>query len=268
MKIPSNKVIVVTGATKGIGKCFADTLNCNNNIVISLARSAADNGETSFPCDVSDKARVEEVFDKIASLYGHIDILINNAGYGVSGATEFLSEDVAKGVMNVNYFGTLFCSQAALKYMPSGSRIYNISSMSAYAPMPFRTLYSTSKAAINMLTLGMRLETKPFGVDISSICFGDIKTDFLNHRVFSAETNERYGNRIKIADDFAENRQQKNVKMDLDKAVGKGVRIISKKHTRQNYVIGFKFKIVYLLYRLIPNSLIVYLVSKIFNRTK
>ena len=87
MNAIKGKIIVVTGGTAGVGKAVAEMLQKNNTVIV-LSSSAPNNGATSFACDVSDKQRVQEVFDTIGKLYGHIDILLNNAGYGISGATE------------------------------------------------------------------------------------------------------------------------------------------------------------------------------------
>ncbi len=260
MRDVKGKIIVVTGGTAGVGKAVAEMLQKNNTVIV-LSRSAPNNGATSFACDVSDKQRVQEVFDTIGKLYGHIDILLNNAGYGISGATELIAEEAARKVIDVNFFGVLFCSQCALPYMGAGARIANVSSVAGISPSPFRALYNSSKAAVTMLSASMRLETKAFGVDVIALCLGDIATDFAAHRDRFVVTNERYGDAVAAVDRFVEHWGNEK-KMPLEKAAAEICRVLAKKKTKYRHFIGNKYKFFNVINSFFPNT-VMKLVTKI-----
>jgi len=252
LKKPEGKTIVITGGTAGVGKAVADKLKKDNTVIV-LSRSVENNGSTSFACDVSSKARVKEVFDAIGEKYGHINILLNNAAYDVSGATELLSEEVARRQIDVNFFGVLFCSQCALPYMHAGARIANISSVASISPSPFRALYNASKAAVVMLSASMRMETKPFGVDIVALCLGDIATDFPAHSIRNVITNERYGDSVGAVDRFVDN-WSKEKKMPVEKAAGIICKILAKKKTSYRHIVGNKYKVFNIINMFFPNT--------------
>jgi Short-chain dehydrogenases of various substrate specificities len=242
-------IIVATGGTSGIGKALAEKLREEGNTVIILARSAED-GEFSFKADVSDSERVRIVFKEIYERFGRIDVLVNNAGYGMSGATEYISEKDAKVIFGANFFGALFCSQAALGYMKAGARIIDVGSLSAISPIPFRSLYNSSKAALHMLSVSMRTETEPFGIDVTEILLGDTATNFASRRIMFKE-NGRYSDASDKVDDFMAGRGN-DKKTPLDAAVKKIVKIIYKKKTKAYYIFGIKYKIAYLLNSFFP----------------
>jgi len=252
LKNLTGKIIVITGGTAGVGKAVADKLRKDNTVIV-LSRSAENNGVTSFACDVSNKARVKEVFDAIGEKYGRIDILLNNAAYDVSGATELLSEDDARKLFDVNYFGVLFCSQCALPFMHAGSRIANISSVAAISPSPFRASYNASKAAVLMLSASMRMETKPFGVDITALCLGDVATDFPAHCERRALTNERYGDAVAAVDRFVDN-WGKEKKMPVEKVAGIICKILAKNKTSFRHIVGNKYKVFNIINMFFPNT--------------
>ena len=260
MNAIKGKIIVITGGTAGVGKSVAEMLQKENTVIV-LSRSAENNGATSFACDVSDKKRVQEVFDTIGQLYGHIDILLNNAGYGISGATELIAEEAARKVIDVNFFGVLFCAQCALPYMAAGSRIANVSSVAGISPSPFLALYNSIKAAVTMLSASMRLETKAFGVDVTALCLGDIATDFAAHRDQFTATNERYGDAVAAVDRFVEHWGNEK-KMPLDKAAAEICRVLAKKKTRYRHFIGNKYKVFNVINLFFPNT-VMKLVAKI-----
>ena len=146
------KVALVTGGTSGIGLATANALNKSGATVYVLSRRPADiPGLHHIVCDVSDekqaRASVEAVFEK----EGRLDILINNASYGISGAVEFTETADAKRLFEVNLFGVTCACKAAIPLMRAqgGGRIVNISSVAAAAPIPFQTWYSVTKAAVS-----------------------------------------------------------------------------------------------------------------------
>lgn len=260
-----SKVVVITGSTSGIGKKLKQIFEKDGNIVIGLSRSE-NQSLTSFPCDLSDEKQIKQAFDFINEKYGHVDILINNAGFGVSGATELVGKNQIKNIFDVNLFGAITCTRLCLPLMDKDSKIINISSACSLFPLPFRTLYCSSKSALNMLSQSWDLELRPFGIKVVSICPGDIKTNFTKNREKSFETNERYGERIKNATNYVDNRENK--RMSIDTAVKKIYKICNKQNPKPMYIIGAKYKLFYFGQKILPIRIFNGLIGKIFDGKK
>ncbi len=259
-----NRVVIVTGGTSGIGRALAEKFVAKGDTVVVLSRSATDNGKNSFSCDVADSARVKEVFRTVIDNFGGIDILINNAGYGQSGALEFISEDAVNKIIDVNLRGVVNCTRSALAFMKPGGKIVNISSAAAFVPMPFRTMYSVTKSAVNMFSKGMAMELYGTGIQITALCLGDVQTDFANHRVIESETSSRYGNRIKRVDDFVSSRPNEK-KASLQSTVNKLEKEIERKKFKDVRIIGAKWKFVSVVVRMLPDGAATSIVKRIFR---
>lgn len=272
MRKLNGKIIAITGGSSGIGKHIAETFS-DGNTVVDLSRSAetsalftdggeAKNGLYHIKCDVSSEADVIAAFGMIKSAFGKVDLLINNAGYGVSGAVELLKDEEVERIFEVNFMGVFRCCKYALPLMSEGAKIVNISSACAIFPLPFRGMYCASKAAVSMLSHSLREEVKPYGIDVTAICPGDIKTPFTRNRVKNFTTNERYGSRIKDADDHISARENK--RMSVDYACRKIEKIILKRKYKPFYIVGGKYKALYALYRIFPLGAILGATGKIF----
>lgn len=256
------RTVVITGASSGIGKELCSIFEQDGFEVIKIARSLNNPDENEYSCDVSNFEQVLETFKQIAMKHHHIDILVNNAGFGLFGAAEFLPENECHKQFDVNFFGVLNCTKCALPLMTSGGKIINISSACALFSLPFRALYSASKAAVNSLSYGMRNELKNAGIDVVAICPGDVKTEFVQNRVKYFETNLRYGNQIERAADFVDSKNDK--RMDKTKVAKKIYKISTKKKCKAMYVIGFKYKVLNFLSRLVPTSWLLWGIHKLF----
>ena len=258
--------IVITGGTSGIGKACLEYFNLKQDNVIVLARKNPDNLPNFYKCDVTDEENVRKVFESIGSKYTNIDVLINNAGYGISGATELIDTSIAKGMFDVNLFGVINCYKYALPFMKKGGNIINISSVCALFALPFRGLYCSSKSAVNMLTFSQRMECQPFGINVSAVCPGDVKTNFTKNRVKVYETNERYGDRIKNAADKIDRKE--NERMPAEYLAKKIYKVSKKKNPRPYTIVGTKYKILNFAMRFLPLSLLLKFTSKIFGGFK
>ena len=255
--------VVITGGTSGIGKACLEYFSLKNDNVIILARKNPDNLPNFYQCDVTDEENVRKVFESIGAKYTNIDVLINNAGYGVSGAIELIDTKTAKDLFDVNLFGVINCYKYALPFMKRGSKILNISSVCALFALPFRGLYCSSKSAVNMLTLSQRLECEPFGVNVSAVCPGDVKTNFTKNRVKIYDTNERYGDRIKKATDKIDSKEDDRMPAEY---LAKSIYKISKKKKPKPYtIVGTKYKILNFAMRFLPLSLLLKYTSKLFG---
>lgn len=255
-----DKIIVITGGTSGIGEKTAKLFEEVGSKVIVLARNIDVENPMHYQCDVSKEEDLIKVFADILKRFGSIDILINNAGYGLSGITELVETDSAKDIFDVNFFGVWLTTKHALPLMKNGGRIINISSAMAYFPIPYRSFYAASKAAVNALTFAQHGELNKIGVDICSICPGDIKTSFTKNRVKHLTTNEKYGNAIKKATAKLDSRENK--RMDANIVAKQIFNIANKRKIKPMYIIGRKYKFLYFLAKIFPVSILLKAIDK------
>ncbi|MBF0596555.1 SDR family NAD(P)-dependent oxidoreductase [Faecalibacter rhinopitheci] len=182
-----SKVIVITGSSSGVGLTLANYFHDKGHQVYGLSRSKK--GQEKFmhiATDVSDKENVERTFQQIlAETNNRIDVLINNAGIGMLGAVEDASKNDIEKLLNVNVYGPIYTMQEVLPVMRAQKygHILNVSSIASNNGLPFRGYYSASKAMIDRLIESARLENRHTGVEITTLNFGDIKTNIAEGRV-------------------------------------------------------------------------------------
>ena len=196
-----SKVAVVTGASSGIGRCTAIALRDMGCKVYDLSRrNIPIDNVTHIKTDITVESDVLSAAKTIIDAEGRIDILINCAGFGISGAVEFTTTQEAKKQFEVNFFGAVTVTRAFLPYMREqhSGRIVNISSVAAVAHIPFQTYYSASKAAIESYTSCLDNEVKPFGVRVTAVEPGDICTEFTGAREKSFDGDDVYGDRKSV----------------------------------------------------------------------
>ena len=253
------KIAVITGGTSGLGKELKKLYENDGYTVCNLSRSCDDESADEYACDVTDEAQVNAAVEKIAKKYGRIDALINNAGAGLLGATELVDTAAVRRVFDVSYYGALHVTRACLPHMMRGGRIAFICSIAAFIPVPFRSVYSSAKAAELMLGEALRLELKGAGICVTCICPGEIRTNFSANRICDAGRTARYGDRPAAALKHIEEKTPK--RMSADKAAKK----IYKKCTKGKkavYVIGGKYKFFRLVQRLTSDTCFLNLTNK------
>lgn len=257
-----NRTIVITGGSGGLGLAITKKFSLTDT-VICLSRTNPENLPHFIKCDVGDRQNVADAFRLIKEKYESVDILVNNAGVGISGATELLSPEKIESVMDINYLGAINCSQYALPLMKKGSNIYNISSACALFALPFRGVYCASKAALQMLSYSMRMELASFGIGVTAICPGDVKTNFTANRLKILATNEKYGDKVKNAQYKVDSKE--NDRMNCKSVAEKIFRLINKKHPKAMYIIGNKYKFLYYISKLLPINTFLRLTDKMFG---
>jgi len=198
-----SKVILITGASSGIGLAMATYLAGRGYIVYGGSRSAPANDQIHvLKLDVANEKSVSQAVSQIMDEQGQIDTLINNAGVGVIGSVEKTPiEDVRKAI-EVNVFGTVTVCQAVLPIMRTQKhgKIINISSLGSIIGMPYRGFYSSSKASIDIITEALRFEVAGFGIQACTVHPGDVNTGMAEHRIMSVDFDEpAYGRSIKKA---------------------------------------------------------------------
>jgi short-subunit dehydrogenase len=261
-----NRIVVITGASSGIGQACKQIFEEHGDTVVCLSRTNPDNFANFFPCDVANAKQVKDVFSAIKLKFGHIDVLINNAGHGLSGAVELTDDEDIKNIFDVNLLGVINCYKNALPQMSRGAKIINISSACALFPLPFRSLYCASKAGVQMLSLSLNMECKPLGISVLSVCPGDVKTNFTAHRVKIFETNERYGARISNAARSIDERQDK--RMSVNKVACVVYKYSTKKHPKPYIIVGGKYKLLQFAMRFAPTRWLLFFTEKFFGGHK
>ncbi|MBD0383389.1 SDR family NAD(P)-dependent oxidoreductase [Paenibacillus sedimenti] len=187
----SGKIVLITGASSGIGAVMAQHFSAKGAIPVLTARSTAKLEEIAaglkgkhavFPLDVTDTGQVNAVVEQIIGRFGRIDILINNAGYGIF--ESFVDAPLAnfEEMMNVNYLGLVRCTKAVLPHMlEAGSgHIVNIASMAGKIGSAKSTGYSATKHAVLGFTNSLRQELMGSGVAVTAINPGPISTPFFD----------------------------------------------------------------------------------------
>ncbi len=256
------KIIVITGGTSGIGEQLKKLYEQNGDVVLTLSRRKI-NCPTHYSVDVCDELAVNSVFEDIKTKYGKIDVLINSAGFGMSGIFELQNIEEVKRLTDANYYGTIYCTRASLPLMSKGSKIINLSSAMALFPVPFRTIYGSVKSAILNLSFGLKMELAPLGIDVVAICPGDIKTNFTANRIKDFKTDEKYGNRLQSATKKSDDREPKRIPQTL--CAKQIYNKISRNRCKPFYIIGKKYKFLYFLTRITPKSWLLKMTAKLYG---
>lgn len=260
------KVAVISGGSSGIGKAAACKFHENGYIVYELSRSGMDSsGINHIKTDVSKADEVKAAFGYIEEKEGRIDVFINNAGMGISGAMEFSSEENIKKLFDVNLMGCINCIQAVTGLMrrQGSGRIVNVSSVAAEISIPYQSFYSASKAAVNALTLALRSEIKPFGIKVSAVMPGDTKTGFTAAREKEENGDSIYNHSISSAVSAMEKDEINGMTSE------KVADVIYKAATVKNpgcfYTVGFKYKAIIIAAKLLPVRLTNAIVGKMYS---
>lgn len=249
------KTAIVTGGTSGIGLETAKLLASQGVKVYCVSRREfSEAGLLHVRADVTEYGQVKAAIDGITAEAGKIDLVVNCAGSGISGAIEFTEPEDAKRQIDVNFFGTVNVNKAVIPHMRAsgGGRIVNISSVGAPAALPFQAFYSASKAAINTYTCALANEIRPFGISVCAIMPGDIRTGFTAARKKSAAGDDVYGGRIERSVSRMEHDEQNG--MAPEKAARTICRVCRKKRVKPLYAIGFSYKAICVLLKLLPCS--------------
>jgi short-subunit dehydrogenase len=180
------KVVLITGASSGMGKATAILLNAQGYKVYAVARRVGNMKElealdikTAF-MDITDDDSIDAVVTSILHTEGRLDILINNAGFGLYGAFEEVSIQEARRQLDVNLIGLARLTQVVIPVMRNqkSGKIINISSIGGKMVGPFGAWYHVSKFGVEALSDALRLELKPFGIDVIVIQPGGIQSEW------------------------------------------------------------------------------------------
>jgi len=253
------RLIVITGASSGLGLGLKNIFESKGDVVINISKDDGD-----FLCDVSDHKKLKAAFDEIYKNHGEIDMLITCAGYGISGAIELLKEEDTQKQFDVNFFGTANACKYAIPMMKKKGKMILIASATALFPLPFKAYYCASKAAVDSFAQSLRMELSQTKIQVTSICPGDVKTNFSKNRVKIYETNERYGNSIELSTKPTEKTEKR--RMSPEYAIKKLYKICEKRHLKPRYIIGKQYKFFNFCRHIFSTNLVDKALTKIFYK--
>jgi NAD(P)-dependent dehydrogenase (short-subunit alcohol dehydrogenase family) len=198
-----NRTWLITGASRGFGRSFAqaalaagDRVGATARDTSSLEDLVAEHGDAVLPIelDVTDRGAVFAAVRNVHDHFGRLDVVVNNAGYGVSGAIEELSEEQARRQLEVNLFGALWVTQAALPILrEQGSGwIVQVSSIGGLAAFPLTGIYHASKWALEGFSETLRQEVEPFGIKVLMVEPSGFRTDWAGSSMDRAEPIDAY----------------------------------------------------------------------------
>lgn len=262
-----NKVVLITGGSSGIGLETAKALCAMGCKVYEMSRKPAQNpGIIHLSGDVTSEQSAEAVVLQVMEAEGRIDVLINNAGFGISGAVEFTDTQEAQRQLDVNFFGMVRMCKAVLPHMRKAGqgRIVNLSSVAAAIPIPFQTFYSASKAAINAYTMALGNEVRPYGITVCALMPGDIRTGFTAARKKAAKGDREYGGRISRSVEKMEKDEQGGME---PAAAGKKLAwLATKKRVKPLYSLRADYQVFVILSRILPVGLLNWLVYRLYAK--
>ena len=189
--------------------------------------------------DVTDEDSVQRGIQSIVSREGRLDIVVNNAGFGLAGPVEFTSEEEARRQFDVNFFGVLRVCRAALPIMrrQGGGCIVNIGSIGGLIAIPYQSIYSASKFALEGLTEALRYEANAFGIRVVLIEPGDHRTEFTRNRQISERVpDEAYRTSFQAALSRMESDEQNGA--GPEKVAALVERVVHLRHPRLRYTAG------------------------------
>ncbi len=181
------KVMLITGGSSGLGNACCWRAALEGHVVVGTGRQPAfaPTAWELIPLEVTDQVSVDRAVDHVLRRHGRIDVLVNNAGVGVQGALEDLEPTLAMQAIGTNFLGLHRMCRAVLPHMRArrAGLVVNISSIIANYGVPFRGMYSASKAAVDRYSEALRMEVRPFGIRVVVVEPGGYRTNIAHNRL-------------------------------------------------------------------------------------
>ena len=254
-----SKVVLITGGSSGIGKSIGEFLSEKGYVVYGTSRNPEKYPESKFtilPLDVKDETTIKESIKAVIKNEGTLDVLINNAGAGITGPIEEIPITEIKNNFETNFFGPIRVINAVLPQMRKqhSGLIINITSIAGYMGLPYRGIYSASKGALELLTEAFRMEIKDFNIKMTNVAPGDFATNIAAGRYHApllegSPYQKPYGDTLDLMNSHVDNGSDPNL---MAKAVHK---IINTKNPKVHYKVGeFMQKFSIVLKRILPDK--------------
>lgn len=199
----SGRVVVITGASMGIGEAVAKIFADHGASVVLLSRDAeraeAARGRVghaertlALACDVRNREEIDRVVGLTLHHFQRIDVWINNAGHGILDSVANVDMSAVRETFETNFFGALEAMQAVIPVMKQqgSGAIINISSVAGHIPIPFHAVYSATKFAMNAIGKAARIELLSSGINVLTVCPGYVRTDFSKNAVKGKEQKQ------------------------------------------------------------------------------
>lgn len=255
-----SKVVLITGGSSGIGKSIGEFLHQKGFVVYGTSRNPDKVLNSVFPLvalDVRNSDSIKTAVNKIIETSGRLDIVINNAGVGITGPLEEIPTEEIRNNFETNFFGPIEVMKAALPQMrkQNSGLIINITSIAGYMGLPYRSVYSASKGALELITEALRMEVKAFGVEITNVAPGDFATNIAAGRYHAPVVKDSayekvYGEVLATMNDHVDAGSNPN---EMAEAVYK---IIQTKKPNVHYKVGaFMQKFSIVLKRALPDKM-------------
>ena len=254
-----SKVVFITGASSGIGKSIGEFLFNKGFTVYGTSRTPNNYMNSVFPLialDVRDTKSIQSAIADVISKAGRVDVVINNAGVGITGPIEEIPAKEIQNNFETNLFGPIEVMKAVLPQMrkQQSGLIINITSIAGYMGLPYRGIYSASKGALELITESLRMEVKSFGIQITNVAPGDFATNIAVGRfhaplVKGSPYEIPYGNTLKMMDEHVDSGSNPN---EMAAAI---YMIIQNPNPNVHYKIGaFMQKFSIVLKRILPDK--------------
>lgn len=270
------RVALVVGASSGMGKACAEFLHAHGYCVYGTSRRAEYPADSSYrnergflvmiPVDVTKEETIKQAVDFVLAQEGQLNVMLNCAGFALGGAIEDITRAEAKEIFETNFFGLMSCCQAVLPAMRAqkGGLIVNISSVAGFIALPFQSMYSASKYAVEAMSEALRMEVKPFGIKVAMIDPGDVHTGFTNARktALAAAVNPVYQERHAKA--VTEMIRSETGGPGPEVVVKEFAHILNSSNPPIRRVVGFQYKAVAILKRILPATMVESIVEKMY----
>ena len=255
-----SKVILITGGSSGIGKSIGEFLLSKGYQVFGTSRNPEKYSDAKIDLvalDVLDPDSIQKAVDGIVASTGRIDVLINNAGAGITGPVEEIPTEEIKRNFDTNFFGPIQVIKSVLPFMRSQNSglIINITSIAGYMGLPYRGVYSASKGALEIITEAFRMEIKDFNIQMTNLAPGDFATNIAAGRyhapvVKGSPYESTYGKVLRSIDEDVDGG---NDPVEVAKAV---YNIINTSKPKIHYKVGaFMQKFSIFLKRILPDKI-------------
>ena len=258
-------VLLISGGSSGIGKATVDMFAARGWTVYELSRHGVSNDAVRhMDCDVTDEQSVRKAVAAVLSETDQIDVVIANAGFGISGTVEFSAAADVHRQFDVNFFGALHLTQAVLPQLRKqhGGTIIFTSSVAAVLSVPYQAFYSATKAAINAMALALQNEVRDFGIHVSVLMPGDVKTGFTAARDKSDAGEEVYPSAHKAVAAMEHDEQHGMGPEQMARCLW---RIANKRNPAPQYIGGGSYQLLCFLDRLLPKRLVNWIEYKVYS---
>tara|TARA_Y100000782_G_scaffold113142_1_gene145110 strand:- start:1753 stop:2556 length:804 start_codon:yes stop_codon:yes gene_type:complete len=237
-----SQVVLITGASSGIGKSTAEFLVTKGFTVYGTSRNPKQqevNGVHFLALDVTKPETIATAMEQILEKEARVDVLINNAGKGITGPLEEIPEEELKSIFETNYFGPLRVIKAVLPGMrkQGSGLIINVTSIAGYMGLPYRSAYSATKGALGLTTEALRMELKEFNIKLTNVAPGDFATNIAAGRYHAPLKQDspyaaNYGKSLALMDEHVDHGE------DPQKMGEAVLAIINEKEPAVHYKVG------------------------------